>query len=988
MYFNDQFNKGGAPIMSGDHMAMRRGEDFPFNNQMENFGPGREGPFPGGGNFNNNFEDFHGRGIFGERPQPVGAFNRQESGILAYVESGLGQPQLGGRIEDEYFHQSALPHAGGMGGYGHAGPGYGFVPESDFERRDSFKDLDRERERDRNRRGQERDRPRSGRRDDSWERGARRDRGDREWSSADRERRRERRGSRERATRDRSPRDDNNPDHMSDDSRMDISEDEGRDSPGRDRYREDRSRQGSEGSRDRDRDRYRDRERDRDRPRNRDDRDRERDRDRGDREGERWMTDEPSATILLRGLSNTLMENDVIQELIRIGMPPKDVRFMRRVSGASRGFGFVEFQTQSEAQRWMDLNQRQVMISEHRLSMHYSAPRVSRDSRDPANKMDWICKCGAHNFKRRDFCYKCTINRRFAEDPLCGVTELDPATHVGKNPCNTLLFRDLDALTTEQGVLQAIANLTSLAIKNTQVIRDDLGTSLCFAFLELSAVATAKQLHDFLQVHNPPLAVDGKQVMVSYAKNTYNTSLDIIMKAQQKLAQNQYYLNYNNYYNQSQSQDANSQYYNYYYGSQQTTATATTTTTAPGNSTNAAAAVAQTAIMQAQAAKAAVATSTQAESQETSQYPVYPPPDVSTYQYDKTSGYYYDPSTGLYYEPNTQYYYNSKTSQWMYWDAEKSTYLPAPTQTPDTTPQTAAGTEVAGQATAEKTDKEEKKEKEKTKVAKKIAKDMEKWAKAMNAQKDAMKDEHRKSTNTSGRKESAAADAGFAILQKSKEDMKLMPPPPMTLNPAPEVVAAAVPAPSASGLVASYGGDSDDSGDEDEGVVDESKLADWTKLACLLCKRQFQSREILTKHNQFSELHKKNLENLKVKSAGKVEKKEYRDRAKERRQKYGTPAPPEPRKQAGNDEPVVYEQPTKAGIGTENIGNKMLQKMGWTAGLGLGKTNQGRTAPVETQRRAATAGLGAKGADILAEEGATYKENVKKTLFARYNETE
>ena len=45
-----------------------------------------------------------------------------------------------------------------------------------------------------------------------------------------------------------------------------------------------------------------------------------------------------------------------------------------------------------------------------------------------------------------------------------------------------------------------------------------------------------------------------------------------------------------------------------------------------------------------------------------------------------------------------------------------------------------------------------------------------------------------------------------------------------------------------------------------------------------------------------------------------------------------------------------YEQPTKAGIGAENIGNRMLQKMGWTAGLGLGKSNQGRTAPVEVIR--------------------------------------
>ena len=44
---------------------------------------------------------------------------------------------------------------------------------------------------------------------------------------------------------------------------------------------------------------------------------------------------------------------------------------------------------------------------------------------------------------------------------------------------------------------------------------------------------------------------------------------------------------------------------------------------------------------------------------------------------------------------------------------------------------------------------------------------MEKWAKAMNAQKDAQKEEQRKNTMAAGRKESAAADAGFAILQKS-----------------------------------------------------------------------------------------------------------------------------------------------------------------------------------------------------------------------------
>lgn len=42
-----------------------------------------------------------------------------------------------------------------------------------------------------------------------------------------------------------------------------------------------------------------------------------------------------------------------------------------------------------------------------------------------------------------------------------------------------------------------------------------------------------------------------------------------------------------------------------------------------------------------------------------------------------------------------------------------------------------------------------------------------------------------------------------------------------------------------------------------------------------------------------------------------------------------------------------YEEPTKAGIGEDNIGNKLLQKMGWSEGRGLGKAGQGITAPIE-----------------------------------------
>lgn len=65
---------------------------------------------------------------------------------------------------------------------------------------------------------------------------------------------------------------------------------------------------------------------------------------------------------------------------------------------------------------------------------------------------------------------------------------------------------------------------------------------------------------------------------------------------------------------------------------------------------------------------------------------------------------------------------------------------------------------------------------------------------------------------------------------------------------------------SASALV-SYGSDSEgegDAGDDEPTTVQaiEEKLTDWTKLACLLCKRQFPARETLVKHQQMSDLHK------------------------------------------------------------------------------------------------------------------------------------
>lgn len=137
-----------------------------------------------------------------------------------------------------------------------------------------------------------------------------------------------------------------------------------------------------------------------------------------------------------------------------------------------------------------------------------------------------------------------------------------------------------------------------------------------------------------------------------------------------------------------------------------------------------------------------------------------------------------------------------------------------------------------------------------------------------------------------------------------------------------------------------------------------------------------------------------------------------------------------------------YEQPTKDGLNSDNIGNKMLQAMGWQEGKGLGRRQQGITAPIEVSwgphapanaaasperahlwptlgafpshssfqlselseapltpvsslsvfrqasLRTKGAGLGTKGSSYELSATDTYKDIVRKALFARFTELE
>ena len=121
---------------------------------------------------------------------------------------------------------------------------------------------------------------------------------------------------------------------------------------------------------------------------------------------------------------------------------------------------------------------------------------------------------------------------------------------------------------------------------------------------------------------------------------------------------------------------------------------------------------------------------------------------------------------------------------------------------------------------------------------------------------------------------------------------------------------------------------------------------------CIICRRKFEDDEKLRQHEELSALHKHQLEKRKKMIAKSMET-DYRDRATERRKMYEPDADTKCTIAPPVDMSMVAEAPslTKARtvvsteevapsqiLGETNIGNKMLQKLGWKGGsLGAGK---------------------------------------------------
>lgn len=331
------------------------------------------------------------------------------------------------------------------------------------------------------------------------------------------------------------------------------------------------------------------------------------------------------------------------------------------------------------------------------------------------------------------------------------------------------------------------------------------------------------------------------------------------------------------------------------------------------------------------------------------------------YIYDSATGYYYDPLAGTYYDPNTQ----------------QEVYVPQDPESPEEEEIKEKKSTSQGKANSKKeTSKRDGKEKKDRGVTK--------FQESTSEGKPPPEDVFKKPLPPTVKKEES-------------------PPPPKVVNPL-------------IGLLGEYGGDSDYEEEEEEEQAppvqpraaqpqpreeltkkenEEDKLTDWNKLACLLCRRQFPNKEVLTKHQQLSDLHKQNLEiHRKIKQSEQelayLERREregrFKEKGNDRREKLQSFDSPERKRIKYSRETDSDRNPVdKEDTDTSSKGGCAQQATGWRKGAGLGYSHPGLGSSEEIEGRMRGPG-GTPGRTSKRQSNETYRDAVRRVMFARYKE--
>ncbi|GAB4857752.1 hypothetical protein Ancab_015660 [Ancistrocladus abbreviatus] len=385
--------------------------------------------------------------------------------------------------------------------------------------------------------------------------------------------------------------------------------------------------------------------------------------DRGDRRRDRdekrndHYSVSPSATVVVKGLSQKTTEEDLYQILAEWG-PLRHVRVIKeRNSGVSRGFAFIDFPSVDAAQAMMDtVGVEGLVIDGRKLFFEYSSkptggaagppygqdgPRSNHGShRSIAVSSDWMCTiCGCVNFARRVSCFQCNESRT-DDAPPADITTTNPASSGRKGaeagPTHVLVVRGLDENADEEVLRYEFSK--HAPIKDLRLVRDKFThVSRGFAFVHFYSVEDATKALE--ATNGTTLEKNGQILRVAYAKSIlgpgsgpsgHSQSSSLAAAAIEAAAFAQQYDAVGwtpKEYNPDDKQST---------GGQE------------------------------QAGEVA------GQKQESA--------PQSGFVWDEASGYYYDAASGFYYDGNTGLYYDGNNGLWYSYDHQTQQYVPCPDQ--------------------------------------------------------------------------------------------------------------------------------------------------------------------------------------------------------------------------------------------------------------------------------------------------------------------
>ncbi|KQK08667.1 hypothetical protein BRADI_2g43127v3 [Brachypodium distachyon] len=345
----------------------------------------------------------------------------------------------------------------------------------------------------------------------------------------------------------------------------------------------------------------------------------------------------PSATVVVKGLSQKTSEDDLYQILAEWG-PLRSVRVIKeRTSGMSRGFAFIDFPTVEAARKMMEgTGDNGLLIDGRQVFFMYSKPTggMVGDSlgeeqftrrRTITAPCDWICTiCGCMNFARRTSCFQCNEPRTDDAPPADATssTQLFGKRGSEQGPTHVLVVRGLDENADEEMLRYEFAK--HAPIKDIRLVRDKFThVSRGFAFVHFHSVEDAtKALEATNGIRHEK---NGQVLRVAYAKSTHGPVSGV-----------------------SQSNSL------------------------------AAAAIEAASFAQQYDAVGWAPKEYNAEDNlnGNSEFQKDASAPQSGFVWDEKSGYYFDSSSGFYYDGNTGLYYDSNVGVWYSYDQKSQQYVP------------------------------------------------------------------------------------------------------------------------------------------------------------------------------------------------------------------------------------------------------------------------------------------------------------------------